>query len=34
LAIFAFNVFGAVICFGRVIAGRKRLPTFAECGDQ
>ena len=30
LAIFAFNVGGAVLRLGAAIAGRKRLPTF--CG--
>lgn len=30
MAIFAFNVIGAVLRLGRAIAGRKRLPTF--CG--
>lgn len=29
MAIFAFNVDGAVLRLGRAIAGRKRLPTFS-----
>ena len=29
LAIFAFNVDGAVLRLGHAIAGRKRLPTFS-----